>query len=469
MKRIPEEREEDRRLQVVAEVLAAENFSFPAKQGDLLVLAFRFHPIRLFRLMQISRGFYIIVKATVEENPRLWYQCVCASFPDFVIALQTINEETYPRGQSRDSRWMRTLSLLHQPHSKYLSNLATFTRELALERAEGYSCYDGYVDHSFTDRAFLDECLHSSERARSAEHSFKMIWPCGIPPAHYCFESQVFLHTAALEFIALSNTYTPTNWLLPFTVINPEWDVVVAEEEEEGAVHLAYITRQDCELWREEGGWSTSQDGRETSGPRIAHSYQEHWGDGRAVLGKEGYTGRRVLQLTDVLDAMRQTTNPRERVLFRSLFDQVAKAALLFSVTDAAPPTFRNLDDTAPYELSEEIMEIRAYHMERYGTYDPLHWQVLLSGEQDAFLLLYPDRLEDPLKNPWYFNLRNLVRFVNDRFGATDPELLRLESKNSTVRLQCELCGAVPTMLETQEPYGAYCSRRCQRKKNGHK
>lgn len=422
-------REEDDDREATLAALVHANFAFTLAQIPELVYAFRYHPWRLLRLMSTSKTLRAQIEAALRTYPRLWYSCALTAFPDFVILL-CVYKHLSTLGDYLTS-WVQILSTLQVDHpSQYTVEHRLL--HLHYRSYKSFSCCDGLVDRSFHAPAILDACLVDEERARAVAQCFRMLFPFGVPPAQYCFASQIALHQFTVTYLAVNDqslghilrnfTLMPDHVTPDFT---PRW--------------MGYVTLQTCERWRTQGsGEGAAADG---AGPRFP---QWELGGLGGNIDKPGYAGA-VFELTDLLALMRG--RPQRFQPTCLFYKRVAEACHLYWRGVDPPPTIIAMDGETP--LVVDVTERRAARLARYGTVDPLYINTLIAGDDDAF----------PLVPDWKQALVELIDLVKKELPGTE-EYRRMEARLTSAR--CGHCGQTARKAETSAPFGAYCNDDCQ-------
>lgn len=449
------ESENERLAQEKAAIVLHANLGLAFGEIPDLVYAFRFHPWRLLRLMATSQWLRETIEKVAREWPRLWFDCCLSSFPDLVIALRVYADVATQRGVQRcldvTETWLEQLAALRSEYDVGKFDAANPMKRLARSRA--ISCSDGVVDRSFHAADLLDACLRDPEHAHLAARSFRMLCPLGVPPAHYCFLSQLTLHRLALAFIELvfrenlpGNDPGDFDFVASGAVggivdgIKRRFTLIpdsLAKGRQEAI--LPFISIQTCDRIREEQSAAVIL--LEGAGPRLFIGYNTRVASPKPS-SKPGYPGA-IFELTDLLALMRTQGASQAR---RELYQRVAVACLVFAREEAPPLLQIDKDEPLVIDVARE----RADNMARYGTYDPLYWEVLLQGNEPAFSLV-PD---------WRAALVAVIDVVRRELPGSE-EYKRMEAVVPT-QMTCEHCGGRAHQIERCAPFGLYCGPECQ-------
>jgi hypothetical protein len=193
MKRASKDTAQDYRNQAITETLIQNDdtlvFIVPA-----FILSFRNHPWRLLRLMSVSRMAYDYINGVIESSfKNLWFDICINQFPDVVIMIDVMKKKSTKYRPD----YIRTVP--YTPDVNKIIHCADTPTKTFKYQNRGLAY--GLIDDSFLDDALLDECWRSEEKARKMSHAFSLVYPIGIPPAAYCFSSQVALYECTLQFL----------------------------------------------------------------------------------------------------------------------------------------------------------------------------------------------------------------------------------------------------------------------------
>lgn len=210
MKRAIEDTEKDFRNQLIAETLFQYDDTAPLVVPEL-ILSFRNHPWRLLRLMAVSRMAYQRIESVIKDNfPTFWYNVCLAQFPDVVIMIDVMTHT------HRDS----THYIYTEPYTNDVNDIihCVDTPNDEFDYQNRGFAYDR-IDDSFVTDDILGRCWRDEEEARRLAHCFCLIYPIGIPPAAYCFASQIQLSQLTLEYFDLIRM-SPDHHLMSYDMIN---------------------------------------------------------------------------------------------------------------------------------------------------------------------------------------------------------------------------------------------------------
>jgi hypothetical protein len=215
-----DENEEDKRIRELVEISNVnENLMFILRELDIEHL-YRYHAWRLIRLMNSSTSLRNTIQLKAKTTPDFWYHICKYSFPDIILYIYSINKDyntlksiydkygdSYRNIINLDALFMQTLTI--DEYDLSLNELKDIISIPVINRPRNASIFltRGFafnqLDRTFTDRVLLDKCLQHASIARKSESFFKMIFPCGIPPIEYCFQSQMKLREIMIDFIEI--------------------------------------------------------------------------------------------------------------------------------------------------------------------------------------------------------------------------------------------------------------------------
>lgn len=401
--------------------------------------------------MQTSRHFAEAVARGLKLKPRFWYDCALCAFTDVVLLLQVYGPQEYDTRKIRQvTGWFEWLSSLADRQLYYMQprnpmDVASRLELLRRHRAGGLSCCEDRVDRSFHDPALLAECLRDEDKARHTAQCFKLLAPFGVPPAQYCFASQLALHHLTIVFLASIATGDEQDDVLEdiksqFTLIPPN----AVDSRARSWMHR--VTLEHCSAVLAAPMGTELHFWADGSGPRCRPSAAK----GESADIDSNTQLQRAFELVD-LDAMvRQHYEYAERGARERLagvYAKVVHAQLRYAAE--LPEEWPVWDDNTPMIDRDELLALRESTLKRYGTYDPLQWSVLLAGEEDAFGLV----------TDWK---RVLVDAIATTKAVMDPE------SEPVLQLQCRACGNTARCgVESSAPYGAYCDGECQKRGYG--
>ncbi len=475
MKRELEESPDDERRQASIAALVQADFTFGLREIPELLRAFRFHPQRLLRLTQASSKFQAAVQRAERDFPRLWYDCCLCTFPDLVILLQVYSPADYDTKKiDSPNGWFQWLSSIYD-RQLYFSDASdpidVASRLVLLRRhlAGGLSCSEDRIDRSFHAPDLVAECLRDEGKAWRTAECFKLLVPFGVPPAQYCFASQLALHHLTLAWLTVTSGSQKAvlfNIGRLFT-LTPSTAVDTRARD-----WMPRVTLQLCEHVRAAG--LQVRFVANGAGPRTGIVYP---GDKGADIATNAHFVGHVFGLRDLFvmaqaeydtlmkpqDAMQVraggtylSKNDRDRAAKASLIEptyiRIIRAYARYA-PEIMPELPQLVDADGESKLGlDEIHALRQRDMDRYGTHDPLQWRVLLGGEEDAFTLA-PD---------WKAVVMDAIATVKKLMPGSG-EALKLEQHPST-QLSCTACGRHGVdYVEEVAPFGSYCNSECQK------
>ena len=159
----------------------------------------RYNPEMLLQLVQTNPYIYNLI----NQKNGFWYYICKYSFPHISVHGYTQYTEEkiigglkYPTGK------------YHKMSSRLFGErlfLTIHNQNISLPSSLDYadSLIFNYLDRSFIDGDLLWECRQNRETAKATARYFKAIYPLGIPPAEYCFESQIMLRRYMKRFISI--------------------------------------------------------------------------------------------------------------------------------------------------------------------------------------------------------------------------------------------------------------------------
>ena len=197
---------------------------FPLKQ------VFRYHPQTLIRLKNVNKELNRYVEEQVRNDQYFWYDIFKYSFPDALISLNAycatnlteyvfhLSNENIVRDIGEDGVevvYNTSISQFFleytQESGKYVDILETtdaYSKERIRELSnfminrdilKGYAF--SHLDRSFYDKKLLDICVRDEDYGKFVLKQFKLVSPCGVPPAQYCFTSQFMLRIYTIIFL----------------------------------------------------------------------------------------------------------------------------------------------------------------------------------------------------------------------------------------------------------------------------
>jgi hypothetical protein len=204
MKRI-QESDDDVNKQIITRAFldnGVENMVQALASPDFLY-AFRFHPWRLLRLMATHPAFREAVNATIKNDwPRLWYDFACYAFPDIPVQL-SVYYSVHAKEEFKKLFYKTTVNYDYVMACLMSDGLFLGEKETLDESMSRKRYRQKTLDESFFSRDLIKACEADEVLAIKTAECFKMLYPCGIPPAAYCFASQVELHCLLAELLPL--------------------------------------------------------------------------------------------------------------------------------------------------------------------------------------------------------------------------------------------------------------------------
>jgi hypothetical protein len=491
-----QESADDERHQALLNALAVGNLSFALSDIQPLLYAFRVHPWRLLRLMSAHREWgQAVERAIAQYWPTFWYDVCLYAFPDIVVQLSLC--ETYEREIGADA-YYHIFSGAGGGTAMYFflayCNNVDYGPQVAWNMARLFAIADGglprhrptltefntlWLHPSFTSLETRDACHASETRARDVASCYKMMHPCGIPPAAYCFASQVALQRLALELRVLLSRYDSEarrhyiihggvqqqrpltvqfyramrthytvmddDWLT-FTMANRQNNVSLADLEK--FLHIDPATTE---------GYTS------VGGHEMGRAYKGH-----------------VMTLHHLADILRALYNELQPAVcatnvtcdaFAELYDRIVKAALRYDTRDDDTTEFPALVDSSlpwvPLAVEgeeESIEEMRTRDIERYGTHDPLYQTVMLQRGVPE-----PGHGQADWKQIIKTQI-DVVKRDNKGRGRPTAEYLDIQSATpplSTYVFACmnPNCGETTRTqfgVEDVAPFRVYCDEKCR-------
>lgn len=479
-------RDEERRLDVISILVesdqSAEYIEWILHNLPIETL-FRYHPWRLLRLMSTSAKFMKAVEKRASLDPRFWYTICQHAFPDCVIMLAVYDKQFAFQVEKKIARVYGTYITGRLVLQYDYDTNDTFDRvksTLLGRRAIKGFCFRS-VDRSFTNVGLLDECMVNRETARRVEKCFKMLYPCGIPPAQYCFLSQVVLRELTLAYLAffvnedggrirraadtdnsvssllqryclVGDSYnTPREkWFLPiiplnecerFLALNPGVDepIRTITTAEAGPFHP-----YDSVV----GDLNETQEYRDFG--------DVYWGEIFTLAALQDTMAEFARENWEAIE------NEDSRKKYVTLYERVILARLVYMETDEALDGFVYYDCMAAkqvvgvsQEMRDRVLEAKRVNREKYADeVDPLYWEVVFE-ESSAF--------EHFTNEEWKTVIVAQIDIVKKFYRRDSPEYTRIESATITAPLACLVCGDTANlMVELSHPLNTFCSAQCQ-------
>lgn len=475
-----QESADDERHQALLNALAVGNLAFALSDIQPLLYAFRMHPWRLLRLMSTRREWgQAVERAIAQYWPTFWYDVCLYAFPDIVVQLNLC--ETYQREIGADA-YHRIFKgtgggmalyffLAYCNNTDYGPHVAWNTTRMFAIATERRSPHHRptltefstlWLHPSFTSVETRDACRASEARARDVARCYKMMHPCGIPPAAYCFASQVALQRLALELMVLLVRFDDAIGFKFYRVVHTHYTVMddwqaiamgdrqnnVSLDDLEKFLHIDPATTE---------GYTT------VGGRQLGRVYKGH-----------------VMTLRHLADIVRTLYKEIQPVAcfthwtcdaFTALYDRIVKAALRYDTRDDDDGTVRFpalVDSSSPWvplvvvEGEEEsIEEMRVRDIERYGTHDPLYQTVMLHRG-----VAEPGHQQ---RADWKQIIKTQIDVVKrDNKGRDRPtaEYLDIQSASPVAYIfSCAQCGAMERDkfgVEAASPFRVYCDEKCR-------
>ncbi len=475
MKRVHlfEEAPDEEEQQALVAALVLNNAVVTLTHVPPLLLAFRHHPWRLLRLMSANKKLREAVEYMERTMmPLLWYDAALHAFPDICIMLhvcaslyKTFYDDVTTGNSTSDTLFMAYVEVGRGWNIPELIRISTSEGSGLMKRR---SFAQNKLHDSFTRPALLDACLAERKVAKRTEQCFKMLRPFGIPPAQYCFCSQVALQRLTIDFLVLLPprgtsmfrhtlmTHTFMQYIIAeYTAISLDW------AESRLPDTLPRITLQSLLKF-------TDPESLEPRDMLDGHPLGRVFNG--AVYGLVDLARSILRQLrANVQDGKLQ----KQRELL-TLYDTVIKTALRYDTTDAlvlAQFFSVESDELAwePYPLKEgehSVDALREVDMEHYGVYDPLYWDVLVRHEVPP---VSPRRKDAGQTIDWKAVVKGQIDLVRHTYGDQSPEYARMERFDpSVLTLGCMAAHCnerTPSRLsiEPDAPFRVYCSEQCRK------
>lgn len=482
--------EPERRLDVVSVLVETqtEELAFMLREFPIEMI-FRFHPWRLIRLMNLSKQFMTIVEKRAEVVPSFWYFICKHAFPDCVIMMSVLDNQAAYGLQNKlvkyfDQYALGRLFLEYQDDANETIGHVKRNLLFTLPRnsrwyKEGYDPYvstlKGFsfkcLDRSFFESSLLNECLVDTKKARHVEKCFKMVYPCGIPPAQYCFTSQVELRRLTLAFISfISESEISNREKYTVNEINSEYCII--GDSFASTRHrwfLPFVPLHECERFIVETDpiRTLKQMGK---GPIQRYDTIKGYEGKVEQSYREGglYEGH-VFTFAGLCKVMTSKVTLEEypRFSFKSkkafleIYDEVFSFALLYGDIDDSTPVKYNdykagtLVDI-PLDMTNRAMVKREDALKVHGKVDPLYWDTLLTNQ----VTTSPNFSNDEWKTVIMNQIDN-VKAVNTQ-GS--PEYENIQAVPSF--LSCMHCKSdendVQLHVEVSHDLNTFCSALCQ-------
>jgi hypothetical protein len=161
--------------------------------------------------MATHPSFREAVEATITGyRLRLWYDFTLYAFPDIAVQL-SVYYSVHTKEEFRNILYVSTVNYHFLMWACFMSDGVFLDERVTLYNSmtNGYSRQT--LHESFLSRDLIKACEVDEVLARRTAECFKMLHPCGIPPAAYCFASQVELHRLLAELLPLFQHGTTWN------------------------------------------------------------------------------------------------------------------------------------------------------------------------------------------------------------------------------------------------------------------
>jgi Leucine-rich repeat (LRR) protein len=383
----------DERNQARLLSLVEGDLLFSLDQIPELLAAFRHHPWRLLRLMAASAKLRAVVERAVRTvMPRLWYEACLATFPDCCIMLSVAmatDRQLRDGGVALESFDPLLYLIGRAPFTNYRTGMGdgAWRTGRLLDGVLGSEDRDrrmpdgirgffyGELHASFYDATLLDACWSDAEYARATSRACRRVYPLAVPPAAYCFASQVALRRLVIALLLLDERPGLRGTIL-FGIMQP-YMAAGPWAADHGHDALPWVT---LEMAR----------GFATAPVREYYTQAPHSEPVRRHLGK--LYGGAVLTLSllvTVARNMRARLDDRGRARLNAWFNDLVHTALRYDSTNTpplmlTPESFGRMDPAVAWEAppGEEAWEVlRARDLERYGMHDPRYIDMMRAGE----------------------------------------------------------------------------------------
>lgn len=381
----------------------------------------RFTPWRLLRLMKTNKVLSAILEQYAAQ-PGFWYYMCVYAFPDVVMLLD-IHERQY--GRPQDSMYNLRLRGAERPsdYTHYVTGSLFMDYRIGdiwngrIQALYGRPGRRGFafslLDRSFTLQETLDHCVNNRHFARQVANCMKMLYPCGVPPAQYCFLSQIEMRGIVIEAIDILERYDTDAAHLNSTRSNKAWDFIFrlhsdytlykVTNELDFTLRFLPLDKLLPLLPEREGSEEIAASGL---GPWQGWSY----GTVRSKIPADAYTGEVLdlhslvhdLQILIGIVSMNGNRGPGHKNFLdelRRLYVRTVEERLIYEeflpldtaeqVARLAAEEFGMIDSSwdplvLQPESIERILSRRREIEARYGRFDPLYWDLLQSGERSA-------------------------------------------------------------------------------------
>lgn len=548
-----QEGEAERQEQAVVAALAGQGLVQILANVGHLVQVFRFHPIRFLQLMRVSSTVRKAFEQAQRDGnaPLMWYKFCLYAFPDYEVVLAahnypflpaTTGYEQQPDGVTVRPEWaMAEFDVPDDPLWTYMFGRPTRTHfvwtnskmlQYDLTTADGWDVsfaamqWRRHLDQSWYSESMRRRCVRDPVFAQTLSHCFRMFFPFALPPAEYCFVSQVALHQLAMELAHLLLNPVEADTERSHRMLR-KWITGVKQRRTLHANDhtIEYTVRRLCYLDANEFvAWYTTAPQPQFAsllaprtlqcngaGPELMPN--DNTGSGTALTVLKPDYDHTVYDLAELAatvleislawkDLAEQAVKTDEKkaltqrvALFDALYGRVVLAALRYDQTGGVKPgdfndpqpqyfNYVNGRRASPRQFTTQFAwrQQRDTDVELYGSHDPLQWDVMLvdlkrAEHDDAFLsqLSVDGRLALEVNRPgvqelyqppgaWRPVLMQLL-FVLVGSDTTSEKYLALSS--SATATQCHQCGRASHEMigQISAPFYAYCDRGCQEKK----
>jgi hypothetical protein len=431
------------------------------QEGDLLFLvgqippfieAFRYHPVRLLRLLDSNKGMrQVFDKMATQYKKDIWYYLCIHAFPNEMLMLESMSQVA-PYGEIHGYAYQECME-------NYFFKLKGDENYLANYKKEMRTRHDKKIDRSFLSPALRKQCLENATIARQTAEAFKILYPFGTPPAEYCFSSHMALQRLMLSyftflcnipFLSPRNASPEENFVKFFHQIGlythslvTRIDFGIYEFEE----FREQMSVDDCLKIIMEPNAVVEANGL---GPRdiirTDFSRQGYQYDDLGVINQPAFTlvslEKNILYCLKNGKPGGKSGRPfkeEEMIVLREMHREVLFQIIL-STEEEELKMYSN------QEVFEEAVAQRKHYVSKYGTVDPLYWSLLRGGDardmSDAFLLWEP-----------------VFRTIVKEMLARVPD--RPDDRVDYLDMTCHHCGDVATHIQDAAPFHMYCSDAC--------
>jgi hypothetical protein len=445
MKRQPEQTKE----------IKEENVLFLVGQVPPFIEAFRYHPVRLLRLLDSNKAIRQVFDKMVEQyKTDVWYYLCVHAFPNEMLMLHSMSQLAL-YGEIHGHAYKKCMHKYFFPLADDKTYLEAYKRDLLSPQMK--IRHDKMLDRSFLDPVLRQECLSNKALAYQTQEAFKILFPFGTPPAEYCFSSQMALQRLTLHFFSflvhcpgISPRGRTPEWMfvLLFHLIGRSMQAMAVFFENDD-INLYENFRQRLSVTNCLDIINESIEGIKPNGFGPRDLKEESIGEFEAIqLGPFNQPTFTLIQLKINIDYYiknGRAIEPNGRYfteeeldVIKKMYRQVTKEMIIYS-SDKDIELYRDED------VFEEAFAQRKQNLQRYGTFDPLYWSVMRQEEQVISNIFVN----------WEPVLRNLVNITLANANNTPDDM------TDYLAMTCHFCGNTATAIQDAAPFRLYCGHEC--------